>query len=56
MTVEDMAEILLDNNCCSEEIIQVVTNIDGYSRETMEDILYATTGYRYFDSFLEDLE
>lgn len=37
----------------SEETIRVVTDINGYSEETMLDILYAVTGYRNFDQLEE---
>lgn len=37
----------------SEETLQIVTAIMGYSSSTMDDILYAATGYRSFDQ-LED--
>ncbi len=37
----------------SEETIRVVTDINGFTEETMLDILYAVTGYRNFDQ-LED--
>lgn len=37
----------------SEQTLQVVTSINGYSEETMEDILYAVTGYRDFDQLEE---
>lgn len=33
----------------SEQTLQVVTSINGYSEETMLDILYAVTGYRNFE-------
>lgn len=33
----------------SEQTLQIVTSIDGYSRETLEGVLYAHTGYRNFD-------
>lgn len=33
----------------SEETLQVVTSINGYSEETMEKILYAVFGYNSFD-------
>lgn len=33
----------------SEETLQVVTAINGYTLETLEDILYAVTGLRSFD-------
>ena len=38
----------------SEETLQVVTNINGYSEETMCDILYAVTGYHDFDEHRRD--
>lgn len=38
----------------SEQTIQVVTDINGFSEETMEDILYVVTGYRnFFDALAE---
>lgn len=33
----------------TEQTLQVVTGINGYSEETMLDILYAVTGYRNFE-------
>lgn len=33
----------------SEQTLQIVTSINGYSRETLLDVLYAHTGYRDFD-------
>ena len=33
----------------SEQALQIITSINGYSSETMTDILYAHTGYRSFD-------
>lgn len=39
----------------SEQTLQIVTDINGYSEETMLDVLYAHTGYRNFDQ-LEDEE
>lgn len=37
----------------SEQTLQVVTSINGYSEETMCDILYAVTGYRDFEQMEE---
>lgn len=37
----------------SEQTIQVVTDINGFSEETMLDILYAVTGFRNFDQMDE---
>ena len=33
----------------SEQTLQIVTSINGYTMETMTDILYAATGLRSFE-------
>lgn len=55
MTKDDMWDYLIYNGHASEETLQVVTNINGYSESTLEDVLYATTGYQSFKQ-LEDEE
>lgn len=45
-TTETLWDYLLDNNIASEETLKVITSINGYNTETLEDVLYATTGYR----------
>jgi hypothetical protein len=42
----NMWDYLLDNGIASEDTLQVVTSINGYSVDTLNDVLYATTGYR----------
>lgn len=49
MTKEQMWEYLERHFNVSEQTLQVVTDINGYSEETMCDILYVVTGYRNFD-------
>ena len=53
MTVDDMLDVLVTFEIASEEAIHLVTCINGYSKETMLNILYAQTGYRDFETFLE---
>lgn len=48
MTKDNMWDALLDMGV-SEETLQIVTDINGYSESTMCDILYAVTGYSDFD-------
>lgn len=50
MTTEDMWDKLIDMGV-SEETLQIVTDINGYNQQTMEDILYAKFGYQSFDQF-----
>ena len=46
---------ILMNMGISEETLKIITSINGYNMETMEDVLYAAFGYRSFDQ-LEDEE
>jgi len=56
-TVDQAYNILVDGGIATDNEIRLVTDINGYSVETMEDILYARTGYRDFDQFTgEDSE
>ena len=55
MTKDEMWTRLVDDGIATEEEIQLVTDINGYSVETMLAILYARTGYRNFEQ-MEDEE
>lgn len=33
----------------SEQTLQIITSINGYSMDTLNDVLYAATGYRSLD-------
>lgn len=54
MNKEQMWERLFDMGV-SGQTLQIVTDINGYSEETMLDILYAHTGYRNFEQLEEAL-
>ena len=51
-TVERAWDTLIDMGT-SEEALQLVSKINGYTLETMESVLYAVYGYHSFDQ-LED--
>lgn len=51
MTLDEKWDMLREYGI-SEQTLKVVTSINGYSEETLKDILYVATGYREF----EDLE
>lgn len=51
------AELLAEHGIVSEQTVTVVCNINGYSLETLNDILYVTTGERdVIDFFARELE
>lgn len=45
-TVQEVWDYIIWNNIASEEALILITNINGYSLDTLNDVLYATTGYR----------
>ncbi len=47
-TKEEMWDELMELGV-SEQALQIVTSINGYNTEALEDVLYAHTGYRSFD-------
>lgn len=44
---------LINNNIASEETLRIITDINGYSLQTLNDVLYAVTGYRSKEQYEE---
>lgn len=53
MSLDEKAQFLIHAAGLSEETINIVCSINGYNEQTLEDILYAHTGYRDFDQYIE---
>lgn len=51
---EEMWDYLEDSMIATKEELRLVANINGYTEESMKDILYAKTGYRSFDQLAFD--
>jgi hypothetical protein len=56
MTTEEMYDYLKEMVGASDQTMSVACCLCGYSKETMEGILYALTGYRDFEQYQEELE
>ena len=52
--IANLWDYLVDNGVASEETLQVITSINGYNLETLNDVLYATTGYRTLEQAEEE--
>ena len=48
--------LLVDNGIATYEEISLVTNINGYTYETLYDILFARTGYRTIEQLITEYE
>lgn len=45
---------IIDNNIATENEVNLVTGINGYSESTFLAIIYARTGYRSYEQLLDD--
>lgn len=54
LKLDDIWDLFLSYDVCSEETLRVVTSINGYSLQTMKDILFATTGLRNLEQFINE--
>lgn len=49
-SIESMLwKFIIDNNIATESELQLVTNINGWTEETMNDVIYAKKGLRNYE-------
>lgn len=53
METHEIYDYLLDTNIAEEQTLEVVTSINGYNKQTLNDVIYTLTGYRDIKQFLE---
>lgn len=54
MKIQEMWDLLLKAGV-NEQVLVVVTDINGYNEQSMLDILYATYGYNDFNELKEEM-
>lgn len=47
-------DFIIDNNIATEDEVRLVTDINGWSEDTMTDIIYARTGLRSYEQCVDD--
>lgn len=52
--IEDVITFLEEEGIATGEEIDLVTKINGYNLETINDIIYVRTGYRDYEQLLEE--
>jgi len=52
--VADLWSYLEDNELFTSRELELITGMNGYSVETLNDALYARYGYRSLDQMLEE--
>ena len=53
ITVADLYDQLIDLNLFTEEELQLITCINGFTVETLNDCIFARYGYRDLQQILE---
>lgn len=53
MNLEEYYNYLIDYELVSEETLDIITSINGYSEETLDDVLYCVSGYSDIEQYLE---
>jgi hypothetical protein len=52
--IEKLWDLLVNYELATEPTLQLVTRLSGYTLETMENVLYALTGYHSYEQFMEN--
>ena len=52
--IEDVITFLEKEGIATGDEIDLVTKINGYNLETINDIIYVRTGYRDYEQLLEE--
>lgn len=51
--VDELYELLVDGEYFTEAELNLVTYINGYSEETLNDCIYARYGYHSYEQMIE---
>ena len=52
--INKLWDMLILHNLATEETLKIITSINGYTLKTLNDVLYAVTGYRSMDQYLAE--
>ena len=55
-STEEIWDAIIENNIATEDECSLVTDINGYSKNSLNDIIYARTGYHDIEQYLGEDE
>ena len=55
-TIEQVWDLLYQYNIATENELKLVTQINGYNIDSLNDILYARTGLRDIEQLLDEIK
>lgn len=54
--INDLWDYLVNNSIATQEELELITSINGYSVDTLNDVIYARTGYHDLEQLQEESE
>lgn len=54
MELNEIWDEIINNGIATEEELQLVTGINGYNEESLNDVIYVRTGYHDLEQLKED--
>lgn len=55
-SITDIWDYLVNNGTATDDELQLITSINGYNIDTLNDVIYVRTGYRDIETLLEEDE
>ena len=52
--INELWDWMILHNLATQETLKIITSINGYTLETLLDVLYVVTGYRSWDQYLAE--
>lgn len=46
-------DFIIDNDIASEETLTIIAGINGESEETLNEVIFAVTGYKNIEEYME---
>lgn len=54
--LEYLVDTMIELGICNDDEVRLVSAINGYSVDSMLDILYVRTGYRSLDQLFDEID
>lgn len=52
MELNELWDAIIENGIANEGELELVTYINGYNEDTLNDVIYVRTGYRSIEQYL----
>lgn len=54
--INTLWDYLVNHSVATQDELELITSINGYSIDTLNDVIYARTGYRNLEQLQDEME